>query len=325
MMATALWFAGLLGLLIATLVASARARAAPADVVRRGVIASAALAYVAIVVAAVWTWGGATATTGRATQLREGALVHLTVESVRVPLTGAIAIGHGGDAAVRVPGEGGELARIERAANGDAIVHGTRLAAVHGDDGAASATARGCVTSDATYTLPAGAAVAVIECDGDRPARAFVVRDVQPGELAITPLAWRGRFVAEQLTARAGDALRIGGADEAIAGLTTWDVVAPHGASAMLAIPADPTDCGAWLPDAGATVADVSSSAASSPAGAAATASGTSPDGRSPGGATAATGGASPEGATAGTSGPSSAGAPASTGGASPGGASAAK
>jgi hypothetical protein len=35
-----------------------------------------------------------------------------------------------------------------------------------------------------------------------------------------------------------------------IAGLTTWDVVAPHGAAAMLAIPADPTDCAAWWPDA---------------------------------------------------------------------------
>ena len=248
-MATALWFVGLLGLLVATLVASARARAAPSDVVGRGVIGCAAVAYVAIVVAAVWTWGGATATTGRATQLREGALVHLTIDAVRVPLTGPIAIGHGVDAAVRVSGEGGELARIERAGNGDAIVHGMRLAAVQGD-GAASATARGCHASDATYTLPAGSAVAVVECEGDRPLRALVVRDVRAGGLAITPLTWRGRFVAEQLTARAGDALRIGGANDAIAGLTTWDVLAPRDTSAMLAIPADPTDCGAWLPDA---------------------------------------------------------------------------
>jgi len=55
----------------------------------------------------------------------------------------------------------------------------------------------------------------------------------------------------EQLTARAGDALRIGGADDVIPGLTTWGVLAPEGAAAMLAIPADPTDCAAWLPDAG--------------------------------------------------------------------------
>ena len=254
-MATALWFVGLLGLLVATLVASARARAAPADVVARGVVGISAVAYAAIVVAAVWTWGGATATTGRATQLREGARVHLTIEGVRARLTGAIAIGHGGDAAVRVPGEGGELARIELAASGAAVVHGAVLAAVHGGDGAASATVRGCLASDATYTLPAGAAVAVVECEGDRPLRAFVVRDVSRGELVITPLIWRGRFVAEQLTARAGDALRIGGADDAIAGLTTWDVLAPRGAAAMLAIPADPTECGAWLPGAGAAAA----------------------------------------------------------------------
>ncbi|HEU4730439.1 MAG TPA: hypothetical protein VFT22_21220, partial [Kofleriaceae bacterium] len=70
MMAVALWFVGLIGLLVATLFASARARAAPGDVVGRGVIASAALAYVGIVIGAVWTWGGTTAATGRAAQLR---------------------------------------------------------------------------------------------------------------------------------------------------------------------------------------------------------------------------------------------------------------
>jgi hypothetical protein len=262
-MATALWFVGLLGLLVATLFASARARAAPADVVGRGVIGAAGVAYVAIVVAAVWTWGGATATTGRARQLREGALVHLTVDGVRVPLRGTIAIGHGRDAAIRVPGEGGNVARIELAPNGDAVVHGAVLAPVHGVDGAASATARGCAVDDASYTLPPGAAVVVVECNGDRPVRAFVVRDVRRGELVITPLAWRGRFVADRLTAHAGDALRIGGADDAIAGLTTWDVVAPRGVAAMLAIPADPTDCRAWLPEASAaTVGAVSASSA---------------------------------------------------------------
>jgi len=245
------WFLGLLALLVATLVASARGRATPADVVGRGIIALAGIAYVGIVVAAVWTWGGRAATTGRATQLRDGALVHLAVDGVRVPLTAAIAIGHAHDAALRVPGDGGELARIELGASGGAVVHGGVLAAVHADDGAAVATARGCAVSDAAYTLPPGAAVAVIECDGPTPRRAFVVRYVRRGELLVAPLVWRGRFVAEQLTARAGDALRIGGADDVIPGLTTWDVLAPEGAAAMLAIPADPTDCAAWLPDAG--------------------------------------------------------------------------
>ncbi|HEX4421527.1 MAG TPA: hypothetical protein VH165_26610 [Kofleriaceae bacterium] len=250
---------GLLGLLAATLVASARGRAAPGDVVGRAIIAVAAVAYVGIVVAAIWTWGGATAARGRATQLRDGALVHLTVEGVRAPVTGTIAIGHGADAAIRVPGDGGEVARIEPAARGSVTVHGARLAVVHGGDGATAATARGCAIKDEIYTLPAGAALAAVECDGTRPERAFVVRNVRPGEvvgavpgeLIVAPLAWHGRFVAEQLTARVGDALRIGGGEDAIAGLTTWDVPSPHGAAAMLAVPADPTECATWLPDAG--------------------------------------------------------------------------
>jgi hypothetical protein len=249
MMVAALWFLGLLALLVATLFASARARAAPADVVGRGIIAIAGIAYVGIVVAAVWTWGGATATTGRATQLHEGALVHLAVDGVRIPLSGAVAIGHAPDAALRLPGDGGEVARIEPAAGGHAAVHGAVIAAVHGDDGPAMAMLRGCAASDTAYTLPAGAAVVAVECDGGKPVRAFVVRHAHRGEIVVTPLVWRGRFIAEQLTARAGDALRIGGAADVIAGLTTWDVAAPHGAAAMLAIPADPTDCAAWAPD----------------------------------------------------------------------------
>src|SRR5690348_3674542 len=103
-MTVALWFIGLLGLVIATLVASARARATPADVVGRGVIAAAAIAYVGVVVAAVWAWGGATAAAGRATQLREGGLVHLAIDGVRLPLDGAITIGHAADATLRIPG-----------------------------------------------------------------------------------------------------------------------------------------------------------------------------------------------------------------------------
>src|SRR5262245_7125117 len=175
-MTVVLWFLGMLGLVIATLVASARARALPADVVGRGVIAGAAIAYVGIVVAAVWTWGGATAAAGRTTQLREGGLVHLAVDGVRLPLTGAVVIGHAHDATLRIPGPAptspGEVAQIEPAPNGGAVVHGAVLAVVHGADAAVVAMARGCAASDAAYNLPAGAAVAVIECDGARPARA---------------------------------------------------------------------------------------------------------------------------------------------------------
>jgi hypothetical protein len=265
-MTVVLWFLGFLGLLVATLVASARARATPADVVGRGVVAVAAVAYVGIVVAAVWTWGGATAARGRATQLRDGALVRLGVDGVRLPLAAGATIGHGRDAAIRLPGEGAagrdEVARIEPSTGGAAVVHAAVLAVVHGEDAALVATARGCAAADAAYRLPVGAAVAVIECEGanggmkdgpkdsQKPVRAFVIRNAAAGQLVIRPLAWRGRFAAEQLTARAGDALRIGGGEDAIAGLTTWDVIAPHGAAAMLAIPADPTDCAAWLPDA---------------------------------------------------------------------------
>jgi hypothetical protein len=257
-MTVVLWFLGFLALLVATLVASARARAMPGDIAGRWIIAIAAVAYVGIVVAAVWTWGGATAAAGRATQLRNGALVRLAVDGVRLPLTAPVAIGHGPEAAIRIPdgaggaGGAGEVARIEPAAGGGAVVRGAVLAGVHGGDAALIATLRGCAAGDASYSLPPGAAVAAIECDGGRPVRAFVVRNAGRsgrGELVIAPLAWRGRFIAEQLTARAGDALRIGGGDEAIAGLTTWDVIAPHGAAAMLAIPADPTDCAAWLPE----------------------------------------------------------------------------
>ncbi|HEY0993597.1 MAG TPA: hypothetical protein VGD80_41370, partial [Kofleriaceae bacterium] len=248
-MVAALWFLGLLALLVATLFASARARAAPADVVGRGIIAIAGVAYVGLVVAAVWTWGGAAATAGRATQLRDGAQVRMSVDGVRIALAAPIAIGHAHDAALRIPGDGGEIARVELAANGHAVVRGAVIAVVHGDGAATMAALRGCAASDATYTLPPGAAVAAIECEGSKPLRAFVVRHARRGEIVVAPLTWRGRFVTEQLTARVGDALRIGGADDAIPGLTTWDIPAPHGAAAMVAIPADPTDCAAWAPD----------------------------------------------------------------------------
>lgn len=262
MMVAGLWFLGLLALLVATLFASARARAAPADVVGRGIVAIAGVAYVGIVVAAVWTWGGATATTGRATQLHDGALVHLAVDGVRIPLTGPIAIGHGPEAVLRLPGDGGEVAHIEVAANGHAAVRGAVIAVVHGDDGPAMAMLRGCAASETAYTLPPGAAVAAVECDGGKPVRAFVVRHAHRGEIVVTPLVWRGRFITEQLTARAGDALRIGGAADVIAGLTTWDLPAPHGAAAMVAIPADPTDCAAWAPETMTRAASSGSGAA---------------------------------------------------------------
>src|SRR5215468_1541114 len=163
-MTVVLWFLGFLALLVATLVASARARAMPGDIVGRRIIAIAAVAYVGIVVAAVWTWGGATAAAGRATQLHNGALVRLAVDGVRLPLAGTVVIGHAPDAAIRIPGSAvgpagtgdpgtGEVARIEPATSG-AVVRGAVLAVVHGKDATLLATLRGCAPGEASYGLP---------------------------------------------------------------------------------------------------------------------------------------------------------------------------
>ncbi|HVK89064.1 MAG TPA: hypothetical protein VM513_33315, partial [Kofleriaceae bacterium] len=65
-MAIVLWFLALGGFVVATVIASSRGRSAPADIVGRRVIATVAIAYAAIVIAAGWTWGGATASEGRA-------------------------------------------------------------------------------------------------------------------------------------------------------------------------------------------------------------------------------------------------------------------
>src|SRR5262245_60079356 len=113
-MALVLWFAGLIGLVIAAGVASGRGRATPNDVFGRSVIATAAIAYVAVVVAAVWMWGGETAAKGRAARLGDGASVNLTLRGVRVPLERTIAIGRGEGVDVRVAGAGAaKLVQIE--------------------------------------------------------------------------------------------------------------------------------------------------------------------------------------------------------------------
>src|SRR5262245_23788999 len=148
-----LWFLGFAALLVATLVASARGRAAPTEVVSRRIIGIAGIAYLGIAMAAVWTWGGEPATEGRATQLHDGALVHLAIDGVRISLGGPVVIGHDRGATIRVPGDAdgaqGEVARIEPGPQG-VIVRGRVLAAVHGD-GAASGAARGCAASDAAF------------------------------------------------------------------------------------------------------------------------------------------------------------------------------
>jgi hypothetical protein len=266
-MSLVLWFAGLIGLVIAAGVASGRGRATPNDVFGRGVIAAAALAYAAIVVAAVWLWSGEPAVSGRAARLADGASVSLALRAVRVPLDRSIAIGRDAAADVRVAGVGAaKLVQIDVAA----AAQGPRRALVRagapalevaiapvglGADPAAVAArlAASCKPDPAGYTLPQGAAVVAVECAPGKPRRALVVRRGAAREqLEVTPLAWRGRFVAERLVVRAGDALRVGGGDAPIPGVNTWDVAAPRGAAGMLAVPADPTDCAAWSLEAGA-------------------------------------------------------------------------
>src|SRR5262247_3057178 len=104
-MTTALWFAGLLGLIVAAAISSSRGRASPNEVARRSAIAVAVAAYAGLIIAAVWTWGGSIAIRARGDRLAEGAAVQVTVRGVRVPFAHPLAIGHG-RAADATPGTG---------------------------------------------------------------------------------------------------------------------------------------------------------------------------------------------------------------------------
>ena len=259
MMALALWFIAFVGLIVAAAVASARGRSTPTEVAGRNVLGAAAIAYAAVIAAATWIWSGAPASHGRADRLHEGAAVDVTLRAVRVGLSRTVTIGHADAASVRVPGDGPDvLARIELDGAGQATARATAPASIVVPltgviDAATVAAERGCVPDHHLYSLPKGAAIVVIECEATTPVRAFVVRrDRMRAELSIAALAWRGRFVPERRTLRAGDALRLGGAGDAIPGLVTWDVLAPRDAVAMLAIPIDPVQCAQWSPIAGA-------------------------------------------------------------------------
>jgi hypothetical protein len=254
-MAVALWLVGLLGLVSAAVLASGRGRRAPADIVGRGVITTAAVAYAGLVIAAAWTWGGATASKGRAALIAEGAPVRVVLERVRVPVKTGITAGRGTTAAVQLVGEGtDEVARIEP--SGDklvvrALAKTAVVASVPAGEAAARvATKRGCAPDPAAFELPVGATVVVIECADGRPRQASEIRHVTAGSIDVAPLVWRGRFVPERLSARAGDVVRVG-TGEPVPGLASWDTVAPNGASAIVAIPVDPTDCAAWSIDGG--------------------------------------------------------------------------
>jgi len=257
----ALWFAALIGLVIAAAVASGRGRPSPGDVASRRVIVVAAIAYAALVAGAVWLWGGAMARDARTDRLREGATVDVEIVALRVPLghgARSIVVGHAATATLRIPGDGLDVvatvvieddgtARIEAAdrASGDPASRVRVSITDDRDDRACDA-----VPGPAARELSASGSVLATECDGSRLVAAFAVRR-QPAALVVTPrVAGRGRLVREHRTVHAGDALRIGSTLDAVPNLTTWEVTAPRDSSAMLAIPPDPSDCAAWSGEA---------------------------------------------------------------------------
>src|SRR6266545_7175881 len=129
-MTLALWFAALLGLVVAAAIASSRGRASPNDVARRSTIAIASAAYVGLVVSAVWVWGGSIASHARADRLAEGATVHVTVRGVHIPFTRTLVLGHGATADVHVPGDGADaIAQLDPAS----VVRGGAIISVPAD------------------------------------------------------------------------------------------------------------------------------------------------------------------------------------------------
>jgi len=254
-MSIAFWLCGFVGLVIAAVVASARARAMPGDVVARGAAFAAAVACAGLAAGAIWLWGGTMATTARADRLRDGALVRLSVREIAVPIDKTISAGHADAATVQLPGTGAaEVARVEvtganvqvSASAPEAWVMPAEIPGTL----AAVAIAR-CKSGEGdrrAYALPPGAAVVVIECDGKRPANALTLRrDRTRAEVTVAVQSWRGHFAPPQLTVRAGDVLRIGSGDDAVPGVTGWDVPAEHGTSTIVVVPSDPTDCNAWV------------------------------------------------------------------------------
>jgi hypothetical protein len=262
-MSIALWFTGFVGLIVAAVIASARARSLPGDVVTRGAAFAAAMTCAVLATGAIWIWGGTMATTGRADRLREGAPVRIAIHEVAVPIDHSITIGRG-DVTVQLPGDGlGELARVDVEGSSVAVkptAPSVVLVPVETDamlGAIAAAQCRAYESADRrAYTLPPGSAVMMIACDHGKPTAAVAMRrDRARARMLLAPLQWHGRFTAPQLTVRAGDVLRVGSGEDALPGVTGWDVLAVRGAATIVAVPADPTDCAAWAAgtQAGAT------------------------------------------------------------------------
>ncbi len=214
MMTVILWFAGLCALVALALVATARSRARPDDVIGRAPFVAVAIAHAGLAAAAVWAWGGERAVTSRGDALRAGPRVELELRAVTVPLDRAISIGHARDAAVRLPGSGAaEVARVTRDARGVVV-------------------AQACPA--ATFVVPPGATLPVADCN----APAFTIR-ADKDRIAVAPAGRPARVAV-----RAGEVVRLGRADEPIPALVTWEL--PAASAQIVAIPGDPTDCSAW-------------------------------------------------------------------------------
>nr|HEX4317028.1 hypothetical protein [Kofleriaceae bacterium] len=233
MTAAPAWFAAWLALVVAAIVlaarATARARAKPDDVVARGPFVAVAALAAAIVALAPWVWGGAAASESRDDRLRAGARVELALRGATVTIPEAahahgkpdaelgLVIGHGPLADVRVPG------------TGDAVVaHVVR-------DARGLVVRDACAPAGAAVLLPVGATLHAGACT----ATPLALRAVAPDRITVVPAG-----AAPRALASAGDALRIGRADDPVPALATWAVPAPS--VEVIAVPADPTDCAAW-------------------------------------------------------------------------------
>jgi hypothetical protein len=226
-MDVALWFAVLCGLVVVATLATTRARAIPDAVIGRGPFVAVALGHAAIVAGAIWVWGGTDASLGHDAQLRLGPRVTLELRAVTVAVDHAITIGHDAAADVRLPGPGAaKIAEVTRDRRGIVVT----VACTPG-----------------TFVLPPHATLAVTDCTtpGEAVAGKAAVFTVR-AEGARIELAPAGR--PPRTTLRAGDVVRIGRDDEPVPGLATWQV--PAAGAEVLAVPADPTDCSAWSPQA---------------------------------------------------------------------------
>jgi hypothetical protein len=285
-MSIALWLAAFIILIAAAVAVSARGRAAPSGLVVRGVPLGFAVLLAGLAAAVPWVWGGTAAIDGRAERLRAGVPVRLVLASVAIDVDKPTTIGWSPTADLRLPtrGSGSETAdllRLERTGDDLAvqgfstdqkvsnafvrtvIVVGRGEPAVVASRGLAGAGGcAGAVATGGAVAVRDGEVVVGIACRDGAPVAAIAVR--RAARVEITPLRWRGRFVPSTLEVRAGDVLQLGAVGVALPGVTAWEMPAPAGRGALLAVPADPTSCAAWRDALGGTAGDATARATTS-------------------------------------------------------------